>query len=169
MLELILCGKQESQNSVFQLLVGDKYPKGNGMLWHIPEDFKWFQEKTANKILLVGETTAKHMPIDKIHGTKGRSVRILHSKEDSDAILQGIKDGTDTNDYIICGGKTIYDYFMKHAEIDNAYITMLFSSFKHDTPKEPLYVDVSTLYKNSISETRPLIDKGIFITFSKRR
>ncbi|EHO19781.1 hypothetical protein HMPREF9466_01712 [Fusobacterium necrophorum subsp. funduliforme 1_1_36S] len=45
MLEMIIAGIQKEN----KLLLGDSKPEGNGMLWHIPEDFQWFQEKTKIK------------------------------------------------------------------------------------------------------------------------
>lgn len=36
--------------------------KDNKMIWHVPEDFKFFREKTIGNVLLMGGNTVKSLP-----------------------------------------------------------------------------------------------------------
>ncbi|MDK4525013.1 dihydrofolate reductase [Fusobacterium necrophorum] len=147
MLEMIIAGIQKEN----KLLLGDSKPEGNGMLWHIPEDFQWFREKTKNKILLVGETTSKFMPIEKINGNLGRKVIVLKTKEDSNKIIKELKKNPSEN-YIVCGGLTIYNYFLDHCIFDKIYFTLINNNVKYKIPKEPLFLNLNKFNQYSFND-----------------
>lgn len=148
MLEMIIAGIKKEKN---KLLLGDSKPEGNGMLWHIPEDFQWFREKTKGKTLLVGETTSKFMPIEKINGDLGRKVIVLKSKENSDKIIEELNKNPSEN-YIVCGGLTIYNYFLDNCTFDKIYLTLLNDNVKYKTPKEPLCLNLNKFDQYSFND-----------------
>lgn len=134
-------------------LIGDRVPEGNGLLWEVPEELKFFKEKTINNIVVFGENTAKYVPIDKIG--KNRTVHIVKNKEDCDFIIKRYEN-TD-NEIYICGGRTVYEYFLRNYQFDRLYISKLKPHIKVKIPKYPLflpeidtrvYKSVMTIHKN---------------------
>ena len=116
-------------------LIGDKNPTGNGLLWHVPEELKLFKELTIGDILIVGENTAKFMPIDKIR--KNREVIVLKSGCDMNEIMSYCKS---KNKIVwICGGCSTYKYFLDNYEIDEIFVSRLQPHVKVAHASHPLY------------------------------
>ena len=103
--------------------------KDNKIPWHIPEDFKYFKEKTMGKTVLMGQTTfdsildylGKPLPGRKtVILTRNKNfvpppnVRVFYSIDEA---VEKLKD----EDVFVCGGASIYAQMMN--KVDTLYIT----------------------------------------------
>jgi dihydrofolate reductase len=87
---------------------------GNAMLWHIPEDFKYFKSVTMGKPIIMGRKTfdsiGRALPgrlnivITRQVGWMAEGVTIAASLEDALKIAEK----TDTSEAIVIGGAQIY-------------------------------------------------------------
>lgn len=128
-LKLIVCVGPDN-------IIGDRHPQGNGMLWHIKEELLYFKNLTLGNTLLFGASTAKVVPIELMK--KNREVIILHRTMD---IPKLIDDLTAENKIIfICGGYSIYKYFLENFEIDEIYLSKIKNTVKVNEATEPLYL-----------------------------
>lgn len=116
-------------------LMGDKNPTGNGLLWHSMEELKYYKSRTVGNIVLFGQNTAKYVPLNLMRKT--REVIVLDKETKIEDIKEKYKD-TD-KDIFICGGYTIYKYYLDNYEIDNIYISRLKSCVEVAEAKNPLY------------------------------
>jgi dihydrofolate reductase len=103
----------------------------NKIPWHIPEDFKYFKEKTMGKTCLMGQATfesiigylGKPFPgrnnvvvtLDK-NFKAPEGVRVFHSLDDAFEKLKN-------EDVFICGGASIYKQTIDR--VDTLYITIV--------------------------------------------
>ena len=117
---------------------------GSDIPWHIPEDFKYFKEKTLGKPIIMGRTT-----FESIHAMKGtdphngpalpkRQNIIITRQNDytvNDCIvcssLQDAINNADTSDEImIIGGGQIYKQAMDIVE--RMYVTIIDKNYEGD-------------------------------------
>ena len=123
-------------------LLGDKNPTGNGLLWHSKEELQFFKEKTLGNVLLFGKNTAKVVPIELMK--KNRDVEIISSKDNIENIKKKYE-GTGKNIFI-CGGASVYEYYLKNYPLDKLYISRIKDHIKIEKANEPLYLsDVEKL------------------------
>ena len=128
MLKLIVCTAKNN-------LIGDKNPQGNGLLWHSKSELLHYKNLTLNNIVLFGKTTTNVVPIELMKKT--REVVILDRDTDINKILHhGI---SSNKDIFICGGLTIYEYFLKYFQIDEIIISRLKDHITVEKPITPLY------------------------------
>lgn len=130
-LKLIVCVGKDN-------LIGDRTPdeNSNGMLWHIKEELMYFKSKTIGNTVLFGGTTAKYVPIELMK--KNREVIVLHRNMD---IAKLVEDLTLENKTIfICGGYTIYKYFLDNFYIDEIFLSKIKDSVVVKKAVEPLYL-----------------------------
>lgn len=130
-LKLIVCVGKDN-------LIGDRTPdeNSNGMLWHIKEELMYFKSKTIGNTVLFGGTTAKYVPIELMK--KNRGVIVLHRNMD---IAKLVEDLTLENKTIfICGGYTIYKYFLDNFYIDEIFLSKIKDSVVVKKAVEPLYL-----------------------------
>ncbi|MGL5122935.1 MAG: dihydrofolate reductase, partial [Fusobacteriaceae bacterium] len=119
MLKLIVCVGENN-------LIGDKNPTGNGLLWNSKEELNYYKESTQGHVTLFGKSTASCVPIELMRKT--REVIILNRDTD---IPQLLKDYKNTGkDVFICGGATIYRYFLENYPIDEILVSHLKSHVK---------------------------------------
>ncbi|MBO5927506.1 MAG: dihydrofolate reductase [Clostridia bacterium] len=89
--------------------------KKNDLLFSLPEDMKYFREKTLNKVVVMGSNTLKSFPGGKPlknrtnivlfpGGEKRDDCVIVESLEELSAVLKGY----DTEDVFIIGGAMFY-------------------------------------------------------------
>lgn len=109
------------------------------LLTHIPNDLKYFKEKTLNKVVVMGRKTFESLPggqplinrhniilsRNKDYCVKGAVV--LHSKKE---VLDYVKD-MKSDDIYICGGEYIYNLFFE--DINEIFVTRIDYSFQSDT------------------------------------
>lgn len=102
-------------------LIGDRVPEGNGLLWHSMEELNYYKSKTIGNVVLFGENTAKYVPINLMK--KNREVIVLTLDSKLEDIMEQYKNSG--KDIFICGGYTIYKYYLDNYEIDEIYISKL--------------------------------------------
>lgn len=114
-------------------LIGDKVPSGNGLLWHSKEELLYYKSITVGQVTLFGENTAKFVPISLMK--KNREVLVLTMDSDIDDILKQYPE----KDVFLCGGATIYQYYLTHYPIAQVYVSKLKTHVEVAQAKNPLY------------------------------
>lgn len=128
-LNLIVCIAENN-------LIGDRKPKGNGMLWHIKEELLYFKEITMGNTLLFGASTAKVVPIEIMK--KNREIIVLHRNMNLPKLIDKLSN--ENKDIFICGGYSIYKYFLDNFNIDKIYLSKIKKHILVDEAEEPLYL-----------------------------
>jgi len=101
--------------------------------YHIPEDQRFFREKTLGKVIVIGRVTLAAFP----NGLplKGRTNIVLtRNKLDTPGIItcSGISElaevlrGYSTDDVFVAGGQQIYEMLLEYC--DTAYVTKIFAT-----------------------------------------
>jgi dihydrofolate reductase len=106
----------------------------NELMWHLPDDFKWFKRHTLGKPLIMGRNTMNSLgkPLP------GRSNIVLSSSGKD--IIQGFQHAfsideslrllpADTAEVMVIGGGIIFKQFLPVA--DCLYITRIKHAFEH--------------------------------------
>ncbi len=98
--------------------------KNNDLIWHLPNDLKFFKETTLNKTIIMGLNTfislgrvlpnRKHIVLSFDDVTLPEEVLLFKNKED---VLNYIKN----EDVFVIGGSSIYNLFINDA--DKLYLT----------------------------------------------
>ena len=102
--------------------------KNNDLIWHLPNDLKYFKKITSGKTVIMGKNTFKSLP--KVLPNRkniiltfsddtedlGNEVEIFHG---IDEFLEAYKDTQE--EVFIIGGASIYKQFLKYA--DTLYLT----------------------------------------------
>ena len=120
--------------------------------WNIPEDLKWFRERTMGAAVVMGSRTYYSIPENK-RPLDGRKNYVLTRKEafpeSGVTFLHSVKDVIDISkheDVYVAGGGSLYKQLIGYC--DTLYITEIQWSFQCDTffPKinEPDYVELLT-------------------------
>lgn len=117
-------------------LIGDKNPEGNGLLWHSKEELLFFKEKTVGNVVVFGKNTAKYVPRKLMEKT--RDVVVISSKDRFEEIVEKYKDTG--KDIFICGGATVYKYYLENYPMDRLYISKLKDHVEVKKPHLPLYL-----------------------------
>lgn len=110
--------------------------KDNKLLWHIPDDLKFFKEKTLNKNIVMGRKTLESIG-EKLKDRKyivltrsdleDENIEVFHSFYE---LLSFIRDNIE-EEYMIIGGESIYKGFIDYA--DKMYITKVDKEYDADT------------------------------------
>ncbi len=98
--------------------------RNNNLIWHIPDDMKFFRETTMNHIVVMGRKTYESIP----GGLPGREIIVISTR----AVDKDIKVFDNINrvvdmyknsniEIFICGGASIYKQFLPYA--DKLYLT----------------------------------------------
>lgn len=140
------------------------------LLQSIPEDMKFFKEKTMGKVVVMGRETFESLPgkaplKDRVNIVLSRN-KLFH--EDRLIICNSINETLDElkkydkNDIFIIGGEMIYKQFLAHCE--EIYVTKIKNKYLADTyflnlDKDPNWVLVES------SEDKEY--KGIKYSFTK--
>lgn len=108
------------------------------LLQSIPEDMKFFKEKTKGNIVVMGRTTFESLPNksplkDRVNIVLTRNnnfvddrLIICHSIEETIEVLKQY----DNDQIYIIGGEAIYNYFLPYC--DTAYVTKINNSYVAD-------------------------------------
>jgi len=116
--------------------------KENDLLWHLPEDMKFFKSQTSENIVVMGRKNYESIP-EKFRPLPNRENVILTRNKDYkaegclvftsfQAILDHYNDEEDRTMFIIGGGE-IYKQALEQDIIDEMYITHVKKSFDADT------------------------------------
>lgn len=112
--------------------------KNNKIPWHIPEDSRWFHEKTAGHAVIMGRKTFEsigHPLANRINIivtrdlTKSGLARLIFSSSLDAAIEKAKK--MERDEIFIIGGGQIYEQGIKFA--DRLYLTIIEGEFEADT------------------------------------
>lgn len=111
--------------------------KDNKLLWHIPEDFKWFKEKTKDHTVILGmntfESIGKPLPkrtnivITHLPDYQPEGVIVVHSF--NEALEEAKK--YEKEEIFVLGGAYVYSQAIDLA--DKLYITEVEGDFEADT------------------------------------
>ena len=104
--------------------------KNNKLLWHIPEDFKHFKEKTTNSVIIMGRNTYESLPgmlPNRIHIVI--TSKQLEQKENLyavNSIEEAIQKAKEFNKEIwVIGGAQIYNEFIKRDLINKICLSSI--------------------------------------------
>ena len=125
--------------------------------WHIPEDFKFFKDKTKDHIIIMGRKTFESLPgskplpkrfhiiITRTPGYTAEGVTVVASIDEAIAFAKTVKDYPE--EVFIIGGGEIYKQTVN--TVDTIYLTRIHKEIEGDT----LYPDVPEDF-NLIEESK---------------
>lgn len=141
--------------------------KNNDLLFHLPEDMRYFREKTTGKIVVMGSNTLKSFPGGK--PLKNRTNVVLWpdgDTRDDCIVVRSLKElfetlsRFDANDVFIIGGAMFYKTMLPYC--DTAYITKV----RADGQAQVFFENLDTLDNwNLIDESDVVCDGGYELTF----
>ena len=109
---------------------GNELGKNNGLIWNIPNDLKFFKEKTIGKTVVMGANTfhsiGKPLP-------QRKNIVITHQNIDKVLIYKSIREflidyKNKTEEVFIIGGASIYKEFIDY--VSTMYLTEIDASDK---------------------------------------
>ena len=118
---------------------GNELGKNNGLIWNIPNDIKFFKEKTIGKTVVMGANTfhsiGKPLP-------KRKNIVITHQNIDKVLIYKSIREfridyKNKTEEVFIIGGASIYKEFIDY--VSTIYLTEIDASDKEADTYFPEY------------------------------
>ena len=149
--------------------------KDGKLLFHIPDDLKFFKNKTTGNIIVIGRKTLESFPNGKALPDRINIVLSHNSLYKADdiilcssikGVLEGIKKYPD-REVFIAGGGSVYSEFLDYC--DYAYITKVYSTKDADTYLENLDEnnDWETVYKSGIKYNNDI--KFQFLQYKRLR
>lgn len=111
--------------------------KNNQLLWHIPEDFKYFKEKTSGHVIIMGQKTYESIGKPLPNRTTIVITNNQNFKADGVIAAYSIEEAMDAakklekEEVFICGGGSIYAQMIKYA--DKLHLTIVEENFEADT------------------------------------
>lgn len=116
--------------------------KNNDLMWHLPDDLKFFKDTTAGQIVIMGRKNWDSIPerfrpfknrenvvITRNRAFQADGAMVFHSLEDA---LQAFKDEKERTVFIIGGGE-IYRQAIDLNCVDEYFITRVDHRFEADT------------------------------------
>ncbi len=145
--------------------------KDNNLLTYIPNDLKYFKEKTLGKVVVMGRKTLESLPGQK--PLLGRTNIVLSSDKEytadctvchSEEELFKELEQYDSNDVYIIGGAKVYADMLE--KCDTYFITKIFNTFDADRYFENLdkRQDVELVWESDMQE-----HKGLQYKFTEYR
>ena len=141
--------------------------KNNDLLFHLPEDMRYFREKTTGKIVVMGSNTLKSFPGGK--PLKNRTNVVLWpdgDTRDDCIVVRSLKElfetlsRFDANDVFIIGGAMFYKTMLPYC--DTAYITKV----RADGQAQVFFENLDALDNwTLIDESDVVCDGGYELTF----
>lgn len=142
----------------------------NDLLFHVPEDMRYFKEKTTGKIVIMGKNTFYSLPHqkplkDRTNIVLSRNkdlqidgVTVCHSLEQLRELLKEFK----TDAVFIIGGQAIYELLLPYCKV--VYVT----HFNAKTKADKHFPNLSVLKEWRLAErSEPVESKGLTFTFDK--
>ena len=144
--------------------------KNNDLIWHLPNDLKYFKKVTSGKTVIMGRRTFDSLPgilpkrrnivLQLPNETSIPGVEIFN---DIPSILKAVKD---ENEAFIIGGASIYRQFLEYAQ--KLYLTEVEMSCKNPDVYFPKF-DKRKYKKNIVGSDS---DNGIkynFVVYERRK
>ncbi len=116
--------------------------KDNGLLWHLPEDMKFFKNTTLDNIVVMGRKNYESIPekyrplphrenVILTHNKdfKAEGCKVFHSFDD----LLNFYTDEDERTLFIIGGGEIYKQALEKDLVDEMYITKVNKTYDADT------------------------------------
>jgi len=140
------------------------------LLEKIPEDMKYFKEKTLGKVIVMGRNTLESFPNKKpleqrinIVLTKNKNYKcegtiLCYSLEELFIELKKYNE----EDIFIIGGESIYFQLITHC--NKAYITKIYKEYEHD--KKLVNLDKCILWDKVLTSEKQKFKEDIFYTFN---
>ena len=135
--------------------------KGGQLLWHLPDDMKWFKQTTLGCDVIMGRKTYDSLQVKPL--PKRRNIVITRSNEQiegcimASSIEDAIRKMDPEKENFVIGGGTIYEQFMPY--VQKLYITKIFKSFEGDTyfsDVDPGKWKLTFSEKHAIDEKHPM-------------
>ncbi len=114
--------------------------KNNKMLWHIPEDFKYFKATTMGKPIIMGrktfESIGRPLPgrlnivITRDEKWQADGVHITHDLDSALAAAFAEAEAKNADEVMVVGGSQVYAQAMDQA--DRIYYTEVHRAYEHD-------------------------------------
>ena len=113
--------------------------KDGGLLWHLPEDMKFFRETTTGNVVVMGRKTLESFPnglplknrrnivLSRDPGYKVKDAEVVHSREE---LMELLKDCDSSRVYVI-GGESVYRMLLP--DCDTVHVTKVDHAFEADT------------------------------------
>ncbi|MBQ9485417.1 MAG: dihydrofolate reductase [Clostridia bacterium] len=142
--------------------------KKNDLLFHLPEDMKFFREKTLNKVVVMGSNTLKSFPNGKPlknrvnivlfpGGEKRDDCTVVGSLEELSAELKKY----DTDDVFIIGGAMFYKTMLPYCS--EVFVTKVDA----DGQAEVFYENLDEKKEwTCVYQSQPLLTNGYTIRFT---
>jgi len=117
--------------------VGKNFEIGlkNQLLWHLPNDLKYFKEKTLNAVIIMGKNTYLSLPFRPL--PKRRNIVItdisgetFEGAETVYSVNEALEKADADRENFIIGGASIYRQFLPLA--DTLYLTRVHENFEAD-------------------------------------
>lgn len=111
--------------------------KNNQLLWHIPEDFKYFKRLTSGHVIIMGKKTFESIGRSLPNRTNIVITRDENFKAEGIVVANSIEDAiskaseVEKEEIFIIGGGQIYAQSMQFA--DKLYLTIVEGKFDADT------------------------------------
>ncbi len=137
--------------------------KNNDLIWHLPNDLKYFKKTTLGKTVVMGRRTFESLPFvlpKRRNIILQSSDRIIPGAEifhDIESVLESVKD---EDEVFIIGGATLYKQFLEYAS--KLYLTEVKMSCPDATVYFPKFN--KELYNKRIIDSN--VDNGIEYDFA---
>ena len=139
-------------NPIISLIVahGENFEIGakNDLLWHLPDDFRWFVKHTKGKPIIMGRKTMESLP----GPLKNRTNIVLTSKEHLPegfvpvkSMDEAIEKAGPVEEVMIIGGGQVYERMLPKAH--RIYITKVESKFDQADTFFPKYESFKNTYR----------------------
>jgi dihydrofolate reductase len=136
--------------------------KDNQLLWHLPDDLKWFKKNTTGCDVVMGKNTFYSLPLRPL--PKRRNIVISDNPKDqiegcimAYSIEDAIDKMEDGKENFVIGGGSVYRQFLPHAQ--KLYITKVLQRFEADT----FFPEIDAkVWKLTSSESHPKDEKHPF-------
>ena len=170
---MVVCKGNKRERNMNCIVAADKnwaIGKDNGLLVHLPEDLKYYKEKTIGKVIVIGRKTLESFPGGKPLPNRTNLVLTGNPKykNDSCTVCCGIDalekemEKYSDKDIFVSGGAMIYNLFLDRCDV--VYVTKLYDEFEADTyfPNMDKKENYKVTWESDIME-----EKGVSYRFVK--
>lgn len=142
----------------------------NDLLFHVPEDMRYFKSMTIGKVVVMGGNTFCSLPNQKplkdrinivLSDKKSLQVEGVTVCNNLDDLLKRL-DQYDTGDVFVIGGQMVYELLLPYCSV--VYVTQFYADV--DADKHFPNLATSSEWKR-IERSAPVESKGLAFTFDK--